>query len=177
MLDKSLSKFYVGNVPHSKKGVDVGKCFIYIFVCGCTRFSMYPDSKVHWANMVPIWDRQVPGGPHVGPMNFAIWVDIFIRWWWIYYLRVKLNAPTMRYLLSWNYRITRYCRPAELPPIWDAGLWCTLVFLWFYFLLKGDILPGPLLWSTDGRTWCPQNAHRWQCVEYLAHALQRNTAA
>ena len=31
------------------------------------------DSKVHGANMGPIWDREDPGGPHVGPMNFAIW--------------------------------------------------------------------------------------------------------
>ena len=23
--------------------------------------------------MGPIWGRQVPGGPHVGPINFAIW--------------------------------------------------------------------------------------------------------
>ena len=34
-----------------------------------------PDSKVHGANMGPIWGRQDPGGPHVGPMNFAIWVS------------------------------------------------------------------------------------------------------
>ena len=33
----------------------------------------FPDSKVHGANMGPIWGRQDPGGPHVGPMNFAIW--------------------------------------------------------------------------------------------------------
>ena len=32
-----------------------------------------PDSKVHEANMGPIWGRQDPGGPHVGPMNLAIW--------------------------------------------------------------------------------------------------------
>ena len=32
-----------------------------------------PDSKVHGANMGPIWGRQDLGGPHVGPMNFAIW--------------------------------------------------------------------------------------------------------
>ena len=32
-----------------------------------------PDSKVHGANMGPIWGRHDPGGPHVGPMNFAIW--------------------------------------------------------------------------------------------------------
>ena len=31
-----------------------------------------PDSKVHGANMGPTWGRQDPGGPHVGPMNFAI---------------------------------------------------------------------------------------------------------
>ena len=31
-----------------------------------------PDSKVHGANMGPIWGRQDPGGSHVGPWNFAI---------------------------------------------------------------------------------------------------------
>ena len=40
----------------------------------------YPDSKVHGANMGPILGRKGPGGPHVGPMNIAIWVSyqIFI---------------------------------------------------------------------------------------------------
>ena len=37
-----------------------------------------PDSRVHGANMGPIWGRQDPGGPHVGPMNFAIWGDFHI---------------------------------------------------------------------------------------------------
>ena len=32
-----------------------------------------PDSKVHGTNMGPIWGRQDPGGPHVGPMNLPIW--------------------------------------------------------------------------------------------------------
>ena len=32
-----------------------------------------PDSKVHGANMGPIWGRQDPGGPHIGPMSLAIW--------------------------------------------------------------------------------------------------------
>ena len=35
---------------------------------------IYPDSKAHVTNMGPIWGRQEPGGPHVGPVNFAIWV-------------------------------------------------------------------------------------------------------
>ena len=34
-----------------------------------------PDSKVHGDTMGPILDRQDPGGPHVGPINFVIWVD------------------------------------------------------------------------------------------------------
>ena len=42
-------------------------------------FEQYPDSKVHGANMGPIWGRQDPGGPHVGPMNFAIWVANLIK--------------------------------------------------------------------------------------------------
>ena len=32
-----------------------------------------PYSKVHGANVGPIWGRQDPGGPHVGPTYFAIW--------------------------------------------------------------------------------------------------------
>ena len=36
---------------------------------------MYPDTKVRGANMRPTWwGRQDQGGPHVGTMNFAIWV-------------------------------------------------------------------------------------------------------
>ena len=35
----------------------------------------FSDSKVHGANMGPILGRQDPGGPHVGPMNFAIWAS------------------------------------------------------------------------------------------------------
>ena len=34
----------------------------------------FPDNKVHGANMGPIWGRQDPGGPHVGPVNLDIWV-------------------------------------------------------------------------------------------------------
>ena len=34
-----------------------------------------PDSKAYGANMGSTWGRQDPGGPHVGHMNIAIWVD------------------------------------------------------------------------------------------------------
>ena len=44
-----------------------------------------PDSKVHGANMVPIWGRQDPGGPPVGPMNLTIWGKLICREWsWEY---------------------------------------------------------------------------------------------
>ena len=33
-----------------------------------------PDSKVYGANMGPTWGQQDSGGPHICPMNFAIWV-------------------------------------------------------------------------------------------------------
>ena len=50
--------------------------------CGDTQTSFpkdtNPDSKVRGANMGPIWGRQDLGGPHVGPMNFAIW-DIALK--------------------------------------------------------------------------------------------------
>ena len=36
----------------------------------------FPDSRVHGANMGPIWGWQDPGGPQVGPMKFAIWVGL-----------------------------------------------------------------------------------------------------
>ena len=41
-----------------------------------------PDSKVHGTNMGPIWGRQDPGGPHVGPVNFAIWEHFRGAVWW-----------------------------------------------------------------------------------------------
>ena len=54
-------------------------------VCACskpretfTRYYDTPDSKIHGANMGTIWGRQDPGGPHVCPMNFAIWVYLFM---------------------------------------------------------------------------------------------------
>ena len=34
---------------------------------------VFPDSKVHGANMGPSWGRQDPGGPHDGHMNLTNW--------------------------------------------------------------------------------------------------------
>ena len=42
-----------------------------------------PDSKVHGTDMGPIWGRQGPGGPHVGPMNFDVWDIMENQQWFI----------------------------------------------------------------------------------------------
>ena len=46
---------------------------LYCTFIESTEVNAYPDSKVHGANMGPNWGRQDPGGPHVGPMNLALW--------------------------------------------------------------------------------------------------------
>ena len=35
--------------------------------------------NVHGANMGLIWGQQDPGGPHVGPMNIAIWDTVIMN--------------------------------------------------------------------------------------------------
>ena len=60
-----------------------------------------PDSKVHGANMRTIWGRQDPGGPHVGPMNLAIWGPTGIRAWLIH----SVESPSM------------------VDPQWDIWYW------------------------------------------------------
>ena len=74
-------------VTHDSKVILFYPMCLFVCVClsqclsGWFRFEglvphkqqVIPDSKVHGANMGPIWGRQDPGGPHVGPVNFAIW--------------------------------------------------------------------------------------------------------
>ena len=43
------------------------------------------DSKVHGTNMGPIWGRQDPGGPHVGPVNLAVW-DSLVQYHYVMFL-------------------------------------------------------------------------------------------
>ena len=35
---------------------------------------IYPYNKVHGASMGPTWVLSAPDGPHIGPMNLAIWI-------------------------------------------------------------------------------------------------------
>ena len=36
----------------------------------------FPDSKIHLANIGPTWVLLAPRGPHVGHMDFAVWIGI-----------------------------------------------------------------------------------------------------
>ena len=78
---------------------------------------LFPDSKGHGAHMGPMWGRQDPVGPHVGLMNFAIWVSyrfdnrvddvplsgavtaiIRFKWWfWS-----KITRYTTHTIVSWR---------------------------------------------------------------------------
>ena len=42
---------------------------------GLWKIAANPDIKVRGAHMGPTWGHHGPGGPHVGPMNLAIWED------------------------------------------------------------------------------------------------------
>ena len=59
-----------------------------------------PDSKVHGANMGPIWGRQDPGGTHVSPMNFVIWVlsyqSFSFQCWIIFFLPIPHKIIIIR---------------------------------------------------------------------------------
>ena len=64
------------------------KMFIRLLDRRVQRIWQNPNRKVHGVNMRPIWDWQGPGGPHVDPMNLAIWVIIKI--------------PERQKMINWN---------------------------------------------------------------------------
>ena len=110
----------------------------------------YPDNKVHGANMRPIWGRQDPGGPHVGLMNFAIWVVLFINdsiWslictiWYLFWLGnvwkwglfvIPIILAECRYSIA----IKRYLWPMELFTINVPILYFRP--MWFTWRLRND---------------------------------------
>ena len=95
-----------------------------------------PDSKVHGTNMGPIWGRQDPGGPHVGPVNFAIWGAFFNITPDVYfasaivvpytkscYVGPCYNSTRLYYMLALVYFSIFLLNPSRtsLVYIWDQG--------------------------------------------------------
>ena len=68
----------------------------------------YPDSKVHGANMGPIWVLSAPDGPHVGTMNLAIRVYAeclnWGGWWDLLYISVKGQYCSHAYMSRQQHR-------------------------------------------------------------------------
>ena len=50
-----------------------GKLWAYLLIHALNIHGVYRQKYVG-----PIWSRQDPGGPHVGPINFAIWVEFVV---------------------------------------------------------------------------------------------------
>ena len=71
-----------------------------------------PDSKVHGANMRPIWGRQDPGGPHVGPMNFHLQASSVLR------------NPYKRYFVNFHDSLAILAVTRDSRGCHDDNLWC-----------------------------------------------------
>ena len=128
-----------------------------------------PDNKVHGANMVPIWGRQDPGGPHVGPMNFAIWVLVtrlaaYIRAASaLLYRQVSLNWHTKicmgRFIIAWfksNLLICFLCIwKLECPKRKSLKYYCILntAPYWFH-AWEQEICPQTLVGVCQNRGVC-----------------------
>ena len=114
-----------------------------------------PDSKVHGANMGPIWGQQDPGGPHVGPINFVIWVFMLtctvIGVFWI--ISHVYNAMIKRYILK---------RRLKQMPFQHLSV-CWYVFIWLYFrvLDSGGIVSRVYAWNVDDRHVSHCEIRRW----------------
>ena len=96
-LTKTASIFITG-IPVSTKMVFILRRALDDEICVWS----YPDSKVHGAKMGPIWGRQDPGGPHVGPMNFAIWVDRYGRLRQELYCYGSMRKDVLISFLQWQ---------------------------------------------------------------------------
>ena len=120
---------------------------------------MYPNSKVHGANMGPIWGRQDPGGPDVGPMNFAIWVS---KNWVII---VSGNGLSQSYYLNQHWLVIKgvLCHLPEWffkrKPQDTQSFTYSDVFenyaLWSYFSVVNEfcLLPSPLIANISASQW------------------------
>ena len=105
-----------------------------------------PDSKIHGANMGPIWCRQDPGGPHVGSMSFAIWEGLgtfFINRTSIYKQLFKFSGRCLMYFM-WLKKLDTFVHKSisviRQPSVnqWRAGRHqnATYVVIWGGFCLS-----------------------------------------
>ena len=102
----------------------------------------YPDSKVHRTNMGPTWDRQDPGGPHVGHMKRHEWL------WWMRYIHSCFPG-----LLLW-YQASRLVSCFSEVTLKDTGQidkckphWTTRIHESYVYILISMYYPAEMLAS------------------------------
>ena len=93
--------------PNWAKDHNISSLFSYSHV----NLTNFPESKVHGANMGPTWVLSAPDGPHVGPMNLAIWVKKSCE-----YAPWHIQRPRINTLTTCSNRFTRRCSTAHFPP-------------------------------------------------------------
>ena len=106
---------------------------------------LFPDIKVHGANMGPTWVLSAAGGPHMGLMNLAIWDPYSMSWNFL----KKRDKPTAKWKyprklkietiipLTHHYRdVTWGLRRFESPEIRFYVETCIIKWMkiWFHFL-------------------------------------------
>ena len=133
-------------------------------------FTLVSLSKVHGANMGPIWGRHDLGGPHVGPMKFAILV--------ITPVHVKFIGSIWLQLVILNYNKTQQI-VIHLHNSWKEFMCCSgkvavfdisrgfisgLNIIFFIQLISLEAkmvdLPDDSHWNWE-LLWC-QLLHRWR---------------
>ena len=81
---ENLVIYFYSNLPRGNKLTTVRvqhkNSFIRSLPYILVQKYIYPDSKVHGANMGHTWVLSAPDGPHVGPMNLAIRVFFDLTW-------------------------------------------------------------------------------------------------
>ena len=117
----------------------------------------YRDSKIRGVNMGPTWGRQDPGGPHVGPMNLAIWVYIYL----LFLSFVKTERANV--FKNWSWQKTMAHLSDLVSDMVADGL-----------MTKGVRTSVTLLWKKFVRS-IPASALSYQCEFWSAgHPLYLN---
>ena len=115
-----------------------------------------PDSKVRGGNMGPVWGREDPDGPHVGPMNFAIW-GIYISFeecvmhhgeqgpkgsQWIYGLQRTTHFNQAAIFIILNRRPWYHTQSSttERSSGCQFYRWVQVLACWYYSLWKSGVI-------------------------------------
>ena len=104
-VDRSWAAMWIdSHVYHDHLNIDENNTACDILACDnriqqANGYYTSPDINFHGDNVGPIRGQQDPGGPHVGHMNFAIWVpfpkpsDQITRWHKGAYVDLKVHNP------------------------------------------------------------------------------------